>query len=299
MITQPMLAGKVKLTDLDKLKFPLIATPKLDGIRCLMIKGKAVSRKFLPIPNEHVRKLLESSDLPNNLDGELMVKGTTFGDVTSAFMSRDGEPGFQFCVFDLVTNNGLQEPYSDRIELLNRWCDKFAPKFVKYVKATWIEDHRELANYESVAVGLGYEGIMVRAPDGPYKCGRSTFNQGYLIKVKRFVDAEAEVLGFEEAEINLNAVTTDNVGHTKRSQKKEGKILKGTLGAFVVRGINGQFKGVEFRIGTGDGLDARLKHEIWTNPDRYLGKIITYAYQAHGSKDAPRIPSFQRFRKDL
>lgn len=297
MITKPMLADKVKLTEFDKLRYPLIATPKLDGIRCLIIKGQAVSRKFLPIPNVHTRELLEGARLPHNLDGELMVTSKEFGDVTSAFMSRDGEPDFRFCVFDLVTREGgLHEPYQERLDTLKRWCEKHAPSFVTYVKETWVSSPLELERYESAAVAKGYEGIMVRDPSGPYKPGRSTLREGYLVKVKRFIDAEAVIIGFEEAETNTNEQVRDNVGHAKRSSAKAGKIAKGTLGALVVRGLNGQFKGVEFNIGTGAGLTAKLKHDIFTQQDAYLGAIVKYKYQAHGAKDAPRIPSLQGFR---
>jgi len=47
-ITKPMLSGK--FDDFDKesleLTYPLLGTPKLDGIRALKINGKLVSRAF-------------------------------------------------------------------------------------------------------------------------------------------------------------------------------------------------------------------------------------------------------------
>ena len=191
LITRPMLAAKVKGKEIERLSFPLIATPKLDGIRCLMINGKAVSRKFLPIPNEHTRRLLEESGLPDNLDGELMLgRGdAAFQDVTSAFMRRAGEPLFQYCVFDLVTREGgLEEPYQDRLATLNLWGQRRAPPFVKVVESTVIDSTEELERYEETAVKFGYEGICLRRPDSPYKLGRSTVGQQYLVALKRFVD---------------------------------------------------------------------------------------------------------------
>ena len=92
MITKPMLAGKC--TDLDKLQYPVLATPKLDGIRCLIIQGEdgrphAVSRKFKPIPNHHIRKWLEGN-CPVGFDGELMLRGGTFQETASAVMRHNG-----------------------------------------------------------------------------------------------------------------------------------------------------------------------------------------------------------------
>jgi len=54
MITKPMLAGKC--TNKNNIKYPVLATPKLDGIGCLVIDGNAVSRTFKPIPNKYIRQ---------------------------------------------------------------------------------------------------------------------------------------------------------------------------------------------------------------------------------------------------
>jgi DNA ligase-1 len=52
----------------------------------------------------------------------------------------------------------------------------------------------------------------------------------------------------------------------------------------------------EFNVGTGKGLTKKLKLEIWTNKEKYIGKIIKYKHQKSGAKDNPRVPSFQGFR---
>ena len=69
VITKPMLSGKFKDVDkgLDKVSYPVLATPKYDGIRALRIDGHLVSRTFKPIPNDHMRTTCEN-DLPENLD---------------------------------------------------------------------------------------------------------------------------------------------------------------------------------------------------------------------------------------
>ena len=67
-----MLSGKCE--DIDSLIYPIYCTPKLDGIRCLKINGKAVSRKFKPIPNKFTAKWIEHY-FPDNVDGELILLG--------------------------------------------------------------------------------------------------------------------------------------------------------------------------------------------------------------------------------
>lgn len=305
MITKPMLAYKldVRAGDLERLVFPVVGTPKVDGHRCLIIDGKPVTRTFLPVANRFTRQTLTRLSLPSNLDGELTLKDrrATFQEVSSAFGSFDGEPAFTYHVFDLVTRDGggLGEPYHERLLTLKRWCQNHAPDRVRYLTPAVIEDLPGLLAYESLMLGSGYEGIMIRSALSPYKLGRSTLREGYLLALKRFVDAEAVIIGFEEQEANLNPSFKGEAGQTKRSSAKAGKVLKGTLGAFVVRGIvpgREHLGEQEFNIGTGKGLTAELRQQIWDARARYLGRAVKYKFQDAGTKELPRILSFQGFR---
>ena len=109
-IQKPMLAGNF---DPKKAKFPYIATPKIDGIRFLMIDGVAVSRTFKPIRNKHIQSLL-SQYLPDGVDGEL-TSGDTFQSSTSAVMTIEGEPEFKVWVFDYVNPDEEILPFYLRI----------------------------------------------------------------------------------------------------------------------------------------------------------------------------------------
>ena len=117
-----------------------------------------------------------------------------------------------------------------------------------------------------------------------------------MLKWKRFEDSEAFIIGFVEAEQNTNAQETNELGLSKRSHAKAGKIKKGTLGAFKVRDAVSR---VEFEIGTGKGLTAALRQKIWDNQAIYLGTLVNYTFQPTGIKDKPRFPSFVGFRGDL
>ncbi len=66
-IQKPLLAGKF---DSEKAKFPYAATPKIDGIRFLMVGGAALTRSFKPIRNEYLQKIL-SSNLPDGIEDQL------------------------------------------------------------------------------------------------------------------------------------------------------------------------------------------------------------------------------------
>jgi DNA ligase-1 len=237
-ITKPMLAGKCEQP--DQLKFPVLATPKLDGIRCLKIGGRALTRSFKPISNQFIREWIEAN-LPDGVDGELMLRGGTFSQTASAVGGRDGQPDFVFHVFDLVAE-GTAQRYDHR--MANLEFLKITSPHVAKVLPVKIHNARELADYEERCLAEGYEGVMVRDPAGPYKCGRSTEREGYLLKIKRFEDAEAVILSTYEGMTNQNEAGVDAFGRTKRSLSQAGMVGRGELGGFVVRSLE---SGVEFR----------------------------------------------------
>lgn len=62
--------------DFTKIQYPVYASPKLDGIRCSIVDGKALSRTLKQIPNKHIFNQLSTTDL-NGLDGELIIGSPT------------------------------------------------------------------------------------------------------------------------------------------------------------------------------------------------------------------------------
>lgn len=291
LITKPMLAATLEV--MADLSFPVLASPKLDGIRCLVIKGKILSRTFKDIPNSHIQNVMSGCGLPDGLDGELIVPDKDFNQIQGDVMRESGEPDFRFCVFDYITTS-LAEPYCDRMAKLE---DIPLPSFCIKVLPKLINNLQELEDYEVECLADGYEGIMVRSVSSPYKCGRATVNQGYLSKIKRFHDSEAIVIGFEEQLHNANEATQDNFGRTKRSKSLEGMEPAGTLGKFLVQEVgNTPWHGQKFGIGTGKGLTQDLRQEIWDNREKYIGKTVTYKYQPHGMLNLPRLPVWKGFR---
>lgn len=295
MITKPLLAAT--LEDILTLQFPLLGTPKLDGIRCLNIDGKAVSRKFIDIPNHHIRNWIEAH-VPNGMDGEIIIPGATFNETQSAVMTEEGTPAFTYYIFDYVKDD-INKPYSDRCNDLREWMLSWDEKTVRSLVhisvliPKLITSLEQLVLYEMDAVLDGYEGVMLRKPEGAYKCGRSTLKECILLKWKRMETAEAIVIGFVEQMGNQNEKGRDNLGNAKRSSKKANLVPKATLGCLLVRDVD---TGRPFGVGT--GFSDELRKEIWNNQALYIDKKITYQFQPHGTKDKPRIPSFKGFRDE-
>lgn len=289
---KPMLAVNAVFS---KIQYPVYASPKLDGIRASIVGGRLLSRTLKPIPNRHIYGQLSDSHL-DGLDGELIVGSPTsktcYNESVSNVMAFDKTPTYTFYVFDDHSNPDA--PYRFRRDRMLGSLDNGAwgrfPQ-ICLLDQNLISNEDDMLSYEAAKVEEGYEGIILRSPGAPYKFGRSTVNEGALIKVKRFEDSEAEIIGFEEEMFNGNEAQTNELGRTKRSTAAVGLVGKQTLGAFRVRDC---VSGIEFSIGT--GLTALERKSHWLNRDTSLGGIIKYKFFPVGVKDRPRHPVFLGFR---
>lgn len=279
---KPMLSSEANL---KALKFPVLASPKLDGVRALVRDGVVLSRSLKPLPNRHVQMMFGRPEL-EGFDGELILGDPTHPEAyrrtVSAVMSIEGEHAVDFHVFDRWDRD---YPYKE--VSLSYWL-------IIPIYSTPIHNMEELEEYEVAILDKGYEGVMLRDPQSPYKFGRSTAKEGYLLKLKRFADSEAEIIGFEELMHNQNEATLNETGHIERSTKQVGLLPADTLGALIVRDIH---SGVEFKIGT--GFTAAERKKFWNLRAPLRGALVKYRYFPTGSKEKPRFPSFQGFRHHI
>ena len=290
-VFKPLLA--VACEDLTKVNYPVILSEKLDGIRMSVHNGVCMSRSMKPIPSKVVQQKFGRPEY-EGYDGEIIYGDKNAKDVfnksTRACMSHEFPEEFDidnlhFYVFDVIG----EEPYAVRYGLM----EPDTKNNVHRLWSTYVNSPEEVAKYESEFLQDGAEGVILRSPTGKYKQGRSTLKEGILLKVKRFTDEEATVVGFEEKMHNANEATTGELGQTKRSSHQENMIPCNTLGALVVSSE----KWGEFKIGT--GFDDELRQEIWDNRESVLGKLVKFKYFEAGVKDKPRFPVFLGWRSEL
>jgi DNA ligase-1 len=288
---KPMLAHS-KSPDPETLDYPVLVQPKLDGIRAVVKDGRLLSRSLKPIPNASVRAALERSVF-EGLDGELIVGRSTADDcyrrTCSFVMAEDktDEP-WTFFVFD---KHDSDAPVEERIDLVARLAASLNPN-VTIVATSTASDADELARLESYYLAEGYEGGIIRTPGSAYKFGRSG-KKGPLLKLKRYIDYEAEVVGVVEEQHNGNEAKTNELGRTERSSHAENKVGKGTLGALTVRALNGPHEGVEFKVGT--GFNAKQRADLWYAED-CIGRVAKIKSFPVGTKDRPRHPVWLGWR---
>lgn len=283
---KPMLAAK---TEGKNLTYPLMVSPKLDGVRAIVLNGSVYSRALKRIPNRHVQATLGRPAL-NGWDGELCVGPPTAHNVyrrtVSAVMSEDGEPDFCFWAFDRYD---LRLPYYRRYEKIKRSQPNV--RWLQVLNHFIMDSEEALVMYEQDRLADGFEGVMIRHPEGPYKFGRSTEREAWLMKLKRFEDGEAEIIEIVELMHNDNEAKFNRLGKMERSSHKVNKRGGDTMGSIRVRDVRTK---VEFDIGT--GFDASLRKTIWAKWKTYIGRTVKYKYFPGGVKDKPRFPVFLGFR---
>ena len=291
-VFSPMLATNYEKVKEGKLRFPKMGSPKLDGIRAVVQNGIICSRNLKPIKNHFIRNIL-SSPVLEGLDGELIVGSPTSDDAfrnsTSGVMSEDGEPDFKFCVFDKYHS---KHKFVDRLDMAGETIDRFGLEYLSLVPHYHIADEEDIDKFENQFLNVGYEGMMLRCPDGLYKQGRASATEQTLLKVKRFQDAEGIVVGYEEEKTNTHLdKVADLNGELNRPTTKGSYIGKGSLGKLIVQDCT---TGVEF--GVGSGFKKEERELLWKNPDALIGRMVKYKYFQVGVKDAPRFPTFVGFR---
>ena len=316
---RPMLAASLLPSNIDhtnenilaamqKLRYPVLATIKKDGIRALRMNGSLLSRTLKVIPNKSI--VARSLVLPGGFDMELWNPVLDYNTVESIVMSREHERSdeIQFHVLDWVYRVNPEFGYSQRIALARERCLELDRPDVNLTAPALCENSTQLMNLFLQYEFLSYEGICFRTLYSPYKQGRSTLKEQYLVKLARFIRTELTIIGFEEQMENTNPEKRNALGYMKRTSDDVYMVGKNTLGAFVCMTQDDYvlYKSSSYAtvpetvsVGTGVGLTDKLRKTIWDNRDKYIGQTIVVKHKPIGQKDKLRHPIFVGFRKDI
>lgn len=258
-----------------KIKWPCYWQPKLDGVRCLAVKedGKVVllsrqGKKFNALP--HIIAELEKI-IPDGvvLDGELYVHGEEFQELIH-LIKRD-EPHedsikIEYHIYDCFKLN-KEEEFQDRAcnlikleNLYNLQQETFVGiDKIRFVQTQTIKNETEMKLAQEWAEKNGYEGIMLRNATAPYKVGHRSHD---LLKVKKFQDAEFEIVGGYE---------------NKGKQEGQCTLLCKTK------------DGTEFGVKP-EGTDAQRKW-YWQHLAEIKGKMLTVRFFSWTTSKNP-VPRF-------
>ncbi len=296
---KPMKAPTKPITD-DEIKSllisgPLIGSPKLDGFRGFVCPetNTLLSNSRKPYPNKHVQSVM-SDKCYAGLDGEFIIGDPNdpmvFNNTSGPLRRHSGEPAFTFYIFDSMLDPEM--PYDKRLASLEAYA--YLP-YIEVLDSIKLYTFEDVLTYEEQMLHAGYEGIMLRDPNGVYKFGRTTLRERNIFKRKPFDDAEAVIIAANEMMENCNEAFTDEMGRTKRSTCQNNLMGKNTLGSFDLKC---DLWDNVFNCGTMMNVTQERRKEMWERRNELIGKTITFKYQRYGSIDAPRIPVFMRFRDD-
>lgn len=240
--------------------------PKYDGCRAIAhCDGHSItllsrSGKVWELP--HISESLSAWMLHGDIfDGEIYNHDMTFQEITSA-AKKDQETtlNLQFHIFDVPVYDGLIDlSFADRLNLLRELNIQSDVCWVAPTVQTTnvLETHQNFLN-------LGYEGSIIRHPEGVYKFG---YRSEHLLKLKDFYDDEFIVVGYE-------------VG--------KGKFKECPI--FICETPAGQ----QFKV-TPKGSKEHRK-ALLSNVDAYIGKYLKVQYQEMTDDNIPRFPVGLGFR---
>lgn len=223
----------------SQLVFPMMLSPKIDGMRAITSGHRAMSRTWKEHPNIQVQMELTTVD---HLDMEV-----TFGQPTGPLvMTRAQESvrafnvrgDFQGWVFDCVDPEIIDYPFYERLAEAERRVKGVARlNFLEHIE---VDDLDELMFHRERFIGLGYEGMMGRNPMGRYKQGRATMNDQIIWKFKEFDDVEMVCYDIKQGTSNNNALERNALGYVERSTSKAGKVANDMVGAYLCRDADGR-----------------------------------------------------------
>lgn len=302
-LIKPMLASNecVTIEELPQLRYPKWVSDKLDGIRCRtsLVPTKeypvgtivGLSRALKVLPNIHVQEGLMGTSV--GFDGEIIIPGATFHEIQSKVMTEITLPfEWEFWIFD-HTPGTTGETFLQRMQRCRNRFNMYAPENWHILKHYEVKNAKELRKHFERSISEGKEGLIIRDPVAPWKEGRSTRAQEWMLKMKQWIHSEAVIIDFIEEQQNNNPKKRSELGYAKRSSHQKNKVGKGTLGALVVRDLKTH---EVFNIGS--GFDRKMRDYIWQHRSELKGRFITYKSHAFGVKDKPRSPIFHGIRYD-
>lgn len=323
---KPMLAPNELLTpeQVGELNMDdYLSSLKMDGIRAVFIGGELLSRSLKPIENRQLQEKFQplkdfSRETGIVLDGEFYCHGMEFNDIQGYVMTKDftdpkkikefeksgrdinGWEKLQYHIFD--TLGGIQEPYTKigferrslyTLSVAEAFTKDF-PELVVPVQQRDIMDAAGLYALYEEALSIGYEGLILRHKQSPYKFNRGTIKEGYIFKFKPYETFDNTVFDFVQGtEVREGAEKKINeLGRSVTSKKQDDRVAIESLSAYWV-----MHEGKPLKVST-TSMSHEERAEAWRNRESMRGRHIEYKGMLVGAKDLPRHPVYIRTRPD-
>ena len=245
------------------------ASRKLDGVRCLaVVDENRVCTLYSRMGKElttlnRVKEAIENTGIINHVfDGEICLLDENgnedFQGVMKELRRKDHQiENPRFMIFDMMHKSEFDAgkgntPLTERLRMLRAWQGgRFTcAKTLQYVDQVQINDDDHFETWNKLSAEKSWEGFMLRKNVG-YEGKRSK----NLVKVKKFHDAEYEVIDYD--------TDTAEVVRNGRSETIE-----------MLSQVWIEHKGHKVKVGSGWTHDQRLQYMDGS----IVGKVITVQY---------------------
>ena len=252
------------------------ASRKLDGVRCLaVVDENRVCTLYSRMGKElttlnRVKEAIENTGIINHVfDGEICLLDENgnedFQGVMKELRRKDHQiENPRFMIFDMIHKSEFDAgkgdtPLTERLRALRAWQGgRFTcAQTLQYVDQVQINDNDHFETWNKLSAEKGWEGFMLRKNVG-YEGKRSK----NLVKVKKFHDAEYEVIDYD--------TDTAEVVRNGRSETIE-----------MLSQVWIEHKGHKVKVGSGWTHDQRLQYMDGS----IVGKIITVQYFEETTND--------------
>lgn len=268
--------------DWDKVPYPCLCAPKLDGVRGRYFNGKMYSRQGKIILGlEHIKK--ECALICDNLDGEIMVGSSNFDSASGLIRNHNDVPEATYHIFDMP---GCRKNKVDRLRELNyAWKDEF--KSIEKIHHYTANNKDQLMSFNKMFLNQGYEGLVLYDPDAYYENKRGK----EMMRIVPIKSADCKVIGFEEGKGKF----VDSLGKIIVDYKgKECKVGSG----FKEKHYSELSSKERMKIKDPIAYNKMVRSEIWNGQHKFLGKIAHCEFKEESSKGVMRQPRFKCWRYD-
>ena len=276
---KPMLANNFTKFK-DKIIYPCIVQPKLDGFRCiaflennnvvLITRTGSLIKHFSSIKSQ----LYDILSKNNNIifDGEIYSNDIPFNEIVSFIHLKDLnnetieiEKKLNYFIFDCYDINNNLLNFDKRLQLLKS-LSLNSKSNINLLQHNIVTQQEDIELYHKIYLKEKYEGIMVRNIDSAYTIGKRSNN---LLKLKLFIENEYEIINAKEASGND----------------------KGTV-IWICKNEND----LEFSVRPKGSRNTRK--EMFDNKEKYIGKYLTVIYQELSPDKIPRFPVGKSIREN-
>lgn len=238
---------------------------KYNGNRCMITKqdGELIAYTRKGKRNNNLEHILKDIDIPEGttLDGELYCHNTPLQTLRS-WISRKQEntKKIKYMLYDTI----LEASYSKRLGAILAYNlgDNITIAKTRLLAKNSLASSDSIKSFLDSAIGLGYEGLIIRTDDTGYEAGKRSKS---LLKVKKWHDEEFAVVDILSSADNW-AVLVCQTDH----------------GVFKVSAPG----------------DMSFKKYVLQNKSQFIGKKVTVQYSELTNKKLPFHPTAIAFRED-